>query len=87
MQEKPSKATLASNAKLDRLITELEGITDDKYTSNKDRLRIVQLQTDIENMMRGGMDTTLDKKKGGAVKKASGGAIMKARGGTFKGTF
>jgi len=81
------KSNKDTDAKIDGLITELEGITDDKYTSNKDRLRVIQLQTEIENLLRGGRDTTLDKKKGGAVKKARGGAVMKARGGTFKGIF
>ena len=79
MAKKKSKATLALDAKMDRLFKELETITEDEYTTNKDRLRIIQIKTELGNLMRGGKDTTLDKKKGGAV--------MKKRGGTFKGVF
>ena len=45
------KSNKDTDAKIDGLITELEGITDDKYTSNKDRLRVIQLQTEIENFV------------------------------------
>lgn len=64
--------------KIGRLMMEYASITQDKYTPRKDRLRLIEIKTELERLVHG-PKTTLDKKKGGAV--------MKKRGGTFKGTF
>ncbi len=61
---KVSSRTRKNIRKAERLQAELDKIPDDKYTPRSDRIKIIQLQTQIDNLtgMRG-------KKAGGHIKK------------------
>jgi len=61
---KVSSRTRKNIRKAERLQAELDKIPDDKYTPRSDRIKIIQLQTQIDNLtgMRG-------KKAGGQIKK------------------
>ena len=59
-----SSRTRKNIRKADRLQAELDKIPDDKYTPKSDRIKIIQLQTQIDNLM--GMKR---KKAGGEVKR------------------
>jgi len=72
---KVSSRTRKNIRKAERLQAELDKIPDDKYTPRSDRIKIIQLQTQIDNLtgMRG-------KKAGGQIKKMSmGGAVKRSR--------